>query len=110
MARMLLINDPNPGLPGIRESGVYGKSGPADSEDRLTTSVGESGHEPDSFHRDAEQTTVVRNPKPAAERADGNQSVKMKLSKVFVRKDVQHRRYFSNIAEGCIVGLGTFAL
>ena len=129
MANFLLINGPNLNLLGSREPDVYGDTGLADIESRLGELAAESGHALDSFQSNAEHEIVDRI-QQAAGRVDfillnpgafTHTSVSIRdallavripfieihLSNIFAREEFRHNSYFSDIAAGCIFGLGT---
>jgi 3-dehydroquinate dehydratase-2 len=131
MARLLLINGPNLNLLGTREPDVYGDTNLARVEERLTTLARESGHDLDCFQSNAEHEIVDRVQLAATEQCDfillnpgafTHTSIAIRdallaveipfieihLSNVFAREDFRHKSYFSDIAQGCIFGLGAF--
>ena len=131
MAQLLLINGPNLNLLGTREPGVYGDIKLADIEKRLTALASESGHALDCFQSNAEHEIVDRIQKAAAGQVEfilmnpgafthtsiairdallavGIPFIEIHLSNVFAREDFRHKSYFSDIAEGCIFGLGPY--
>ena len=131
MARLLLVNGPNLNLLGAREPGVYGRDTLASIEERLRSLAAGSGHELATFQSNAEHELVDR---IQAAGTDGTRFVllnpgafthtsialrdallavdlpfiEIHLSNVFAREDFRHSSYFSDIAAGCIFGLGAF--
>ena len=131
MAKLLLINGPNLNLLGTREPGVYGDVNLQSIEQKLASMAEAGGHSLDSFQSNAEHEIVDR---IQAARGDGtafilinpgaftHTSIAMRdallaigipfieihLSNVFAREEFRHSSYFSDIAEGCIFGLGAF--
>ena len=129
MARILLINGPNLNLLGSREPEVYGSTTLAQIETRLTELAGTLGHELACFQSNAEHKLVGR---IHAARTDGvafllinpgaltHTSIALRdallgvsipfievhLSNVFARESFRHHSYLSDIAVGCIFGLG----
>lgn len=128
MAKLLLINGPNLNLLGSRERDVYGSTELADIEGRLRELAEASGHALDTFQSNAEHEVVDR-----IQTAAGNvdyillnpgafthTSISMRdallavsipfieihLSNIFAREEFRHKSYFSDIAAGCIFGLG----
>jgi 3-dehydroquinate dehydratase-2 len=128
MSSFLLINGPNLNLLGTREPNVYGSTGLAEIEGRLRELAKASGHTLDAFQSNAEHEIVDR-----IQQAAGNvdfillnpgafthTSVSMRdallavsipfieihLSNIFAREEFRHNSYFSDIAAGCIFGLG----
>ena len=131
MASLLLVNGPNLNLLGSREPGVYGATSLEDVEATLNALSAELGHELSSFQSNAEHEIVDRIQKAAADGVDyillnpgafTHTSIAMRdallavnipfieihLSNVFAREDFRHKSYFSDIAKGCIFGLGAY--
>ncbi|MDH4107732.1 MAG: type II 3-dehydroquinate dehydratase [Gammaproteobacteria bacterium] len=132
MARLLLINGPNLNLLGTREPGVYGNTRLADIESLLVDQAAELGHELFCFQSNAEHAMVDRVQQAAT---DGTRFIilnpgafthtsvalrdallavdipfiEVHLSNTFAREDFRHRSYFSDIAAGCLFGLGALA-
>ena len=129
MARLLLLNGPNLNLLGAREPAIYGS-------DTLETVVGraaqvarELGHELDAFQSNAEHELIGRiHGAPAAGHrflifnpgAFTHTSIAIRdallgvalpfievhLSNTSAREPFRRTSYFSDIAVGCIAGLG----
>jgi 3-dehydroquinate dehydratase-2 len=131
MASLLLINGPNLNLLGSREPGVYGKTKLADVEKRLTSLAGEQGHRMQCFQSNAEHEIVDRIQQAAGDQVDfillnpgafthtsiairdallavSIPFIEIHLSNVFAREDFRHNSYFSDIAAGCLFGLGAY--
>lgn len=131
MARFLLINGPNLNLLGSREPGVYGSTSLAAVEQRMAKLATELGHELVSFQSNAEHEIVDRVQQAAGDEIDfillnpgafthtsiairdallavDTPFIEVHLSNVFAREDFRHSSYFSDIAEGCIFGLGVY--
>lgn len=131
MASLLLINGPNLNLLGSREPGVYGETNLADVEGRLTGLASEQGHDLDCFQSNAEHEIVDRVQKAAGDKvafillnpgafthtsiairdallAVSIPFIEIHLSNVFAREDFRHNSYFSDIAAGCLFGLGAY--
>ena len=128
MASLLLINGPNLNLLGSREPGVYGKTTLNDVEKTLTSAAGDRGHTLSTFQSNAEHEIVDRIQQAAGNTdfillnpgAFTHTSVAMRdallavaipfieihLSNIFAREEFRHNSYFSDIAAGCIFGLG----
>ncbi len=129
MARLLLINGPNLNLLGSREPGVYGETNLADVEAKLTSMAGELGHELQCFQSNAEHEIVDRVQQAQTDSVDfillnpgafthtsiairdallavGIPFIEIHLSNVFARENFRHSSYFSDIAAGCLFGLG----
>ena len=131
MASLLLINGPNLNLLGSREPGVYGETNLAEVESRLTSLAGEQGHELQCFQSNAEHEIVDRVQQAATDKVDfillnpgafthtsiairdallavSIPFIEIHLSNVFAREDFRHNSYFSDIAAGCLFGLGAY--
>jgi len=131
MASLLLVNGPNLNLLGTREPGVYGDADLQSIEQRLTTLAEAGGHSLECFQSNAEHEIVDRiqdarsddtafiliNPGAFTHTsiamrdallAVGIPFIEIHLSNVFAREEFRHSSYFSDIAEGCIFGLGAF--
>jgi 3-dehydroquinate dehydratase II len=129
MARFLLLNGPNLNLLGQREPEVYGSETLASIEERAKNAATRLGHELVAFQSNAEHELIDR---VQAAKANGisfaiinpggltHTSVALRdallgvklpfielhLSNTFARENFRHHSYFSDIAVGCIVGLG----
>lgn len=129
MPDLLLINGPNLNLLGSREPGVYGRNTLADIESNLKHVAAEAGRDLDCFQSNAEHELVDRVQRAAL---DGTRSIllnpgafthtsvalrdallavglpfyEIHLSNVFARESFRHSSYFSDIAAGCLIGLG----
>jgi 3-dehydroquinate dehydratase II len=131
MASLLLINGPNLNLLGTREPSVYGDTDLASVEQRLTALATNLGHELACFQSNAEHEIVDRVQTAARDDVDfvllnpgafthtsiairdsllavGIPFIEIHLSNVFAREDFRHSSYFSDIAAGCIFGLGVY--
>ncbi len=131
MASLLLLNGPNLNLLGSREPGVYGATSLADVEARLNSLAAEHGHDLATFQSNAEHEIVDRIQQAKDDGADyillnpgafTHTSIAMRdallaveipfieihLSNVFAREDFRHKSYFSDIAAGCVFGLGAY--
>ena len=129
MARVLLLNGPNLNLLGSREPELYGSDTLAAIEERLRKLATEAGHELIAFQSNAEHELIER--VHAAPRAgiaflifnpgafshtslalrDALLAVRLPfievhLSNTYARESFRKHSYFSDIASGCIVGLG----
>jgi 3-dehydroquinate dehydratase-2 len=129
LAKILLLNGPNLNLLGTREPAVYGHTTLAEIAARLAELAAARGHELVSFQTNAEHELIGR---VQAARTDGisfallnpgaftHTSIALRdallgvalpfieihLSNIFAREDFRHHSYFSDIAVGCIFGLG----
>jgi len=129
MARFLLLNGPNLNLLGQREPEVYGSETLASIEERAKNAATRLGHEVIAFQSNAEHELIDRvqtakangislaiiNPggftHTSVALRDALLGVKLPfievhLSNTFAREKFRHHSYFSDIALGCIVGLG----
>jgi 3-dehydroquinate dehydratase II len=129
MARILLLNGPNLNLLGSREPEIYGASTLQEIEQRLTALARARGHELIAAQSNAEHELIARI--QAAKRdqiayaivnlaglthtsivlrdaflAVELPFIEVHLSNIFARESFRHHSYFSDIAAGCIVGLG----
>jgi 3-dehydroquinate dehydratase II len=129
MARILLLNGPNLNLLGTREQAIYGAATLPDIERKLVGVARTRGHELVAAQSNAEHELIG---KLHASKSDGvafviinpgaftHTSIALRdaflgvsipfievhLSNVFARETFRHHSYLSDIAVGCIVGLG----
>lgn len=131
MASLLLINGPNLNLLGSREPGIYGETRLADVEKRLTSLAEKQGHQMQCFQSNAEHEIVECIQQAGSDGVDfillnpgafTHTSIAMRdallavnipfieihLSNVFAREEFRHNSYFSDIAAGCLFGLGAY--
>ena len=131
MASLLLLNGPNLNLLGTREPGVYGDTSLESIESHLKSLAEELGHKLTTFQSNAEHEIVDCVQKAAVDNikfillnpgAFTHTSVSIRdallavsipfievhLSNVFAREEFRHSSYFSDIAEGCVFGLGSY--
>ena len=128
MANFLLINGPNLNLLGSRERDVYGNTALAEIEDKLRALASKTGHELKAFQSNAEHEIVDRIQEAASNvdfillnpGAFTHTSVSIRdallavsipfieihMSNIFAREEFRHKSYFSDIAAGCVFGLG----
>ena len=128
MANLLLINGPNLNLLGSRERDVYGDTALAEIEGSLKELATKSGDELDAFQSNAEHEIVDRIQQAAgtvdfillnpgafthtsvsirdALLAVSIPFIEIHMSNIFSREEFRHKSYFSDIAAGCIFGLG----
>ncbi len=129
MAHILLINGPNLNLLGTREPDVYGNTTLAQIEQRLASQASALGHGFAALQSNAEAEQVER-----IQQAGGNSDfiilnpgafthtsvalrdallavnlpfIEIHISNVHAREAFRQHSYFSDIAVGTIVGLGT---
>lgn len=129
MARILLLNGPNLNLLGTREPSLYGTLTLAQLQGKLASRAQALGHELVAAQSNAEHELVGR---VQSARSDGvvfiiinpgaftHTSIALRdaflavsmpfievhVSNVFAREEFRHRSYLSDLAVGCIVGLG----
>jgi 3-dehydroquinate dehydratase II len=131
MSRLLLLNGPNLNLLGSREPEIYGTDTLPAIEERLRKAAGEAGHELIAFQSNAEHELIARvhaapqegiaflifNPGAFSHTSvalrDAILGVRLRfievhLSNIYARESFRRHSYFSDIAVGCIVGLGPF--
>jgi 3-dehydroquinate dehydratase-2 len=131
MASLLLINGPNLNLLGRREPAVYGSTSLADIERNLRAKADALGHSIDCFQSNGEQSIIERIQQASADGVDfillnpgafGHTSIALRdallgtnipfieihLSNVFAREEFRRQSYLSDIASGCLFGLGAF--
>jgi 3-dehydroquinate dehydratase-2 len=128
MSRILLLNGPNLNLLGSREPSVYGSASLKDIEIRLTDLAESRGHQLTAVQSNAEHALIdaihaakrdadfiIINPGAFTHTSialrDAFLSVEVPfievhLSNVFKREAFRHHSYLSDIAVGCIFGLG----
>lgn len=127
--RLLLLNGPNLNLLGTREPDVYGQQTLAQIEQALTEQARAAGAELSALQSNAEHELVDAVQGTAAGGVDfilinpgafthtsialrdaflgvGVPLIEVHLSNIHQREEFRHRSYFSDIAEGVIVGLG----
>jgi 3-dehydroquinate dehydratase-2 len=129
MARILLLNGPNLNLLGLREPEIYGSASLQGIEAKLEALARTLGHSLDAFQSNAEHELIA---KIHAVKGDGfafviinpgaytHTSIALRdaflgvavpfievhLSNVFAREPFRQHSYLSDIAVGCIFGLG----
>jgi 3-dehydroquinate dehydratase-2 len=129
MARILLLNGPNLNLLGSREPDVYGTDTLLAIEQHLARLANEAGHEVSAFQSNAEHELIERlhaAPKAGVAFVIFNPGafthtsvalrdallavrlpfIEVHLSNTYARESFRSHSYFSDIALGCIVGLG----
>jgi 3-dehydroquinate dehydratase-2 len=129
MTRILLVNGPNLNLLGTREPGLYGAATLAEIERRLAEQARARGATLEAFQSNAEHELVERIQRLAADPVDflilnpgafthtsvalrdallavGTPFIEVHLSNVQAREPFRRHSYFSDIAAGCILGLG----
>ncbi len=129
MARILLLNGPNLNLLGSREPAIYGSDTLQTIEARLAAIARQRGHDLLALQSNAEHeliaaihgakkqevALVIINPGAYSHTSIalrdaflgvGVPFIEVHLSNVFARESFRHHSYLSDIAAGCIVGLG----
>jgi 3-dehydroquinate dehydratase II len=129
MARILLLNGPNLNLLGTREPDIYGTVTLQQVQATLESKARARGHDVLSSQSNAEHELVGRVQSAAADGiafiiinpgafthtsialrdaflAVALPFIEVHLSNVFAREEFRHRSYLSDLAVGCIVGLG----
>lgn len=129
MSRILLLNGPNLNLLGTREPAIYGTATLQDIEAKLKTQCQALGHELIAAQSNAEHELIAQ--VHAAKRdgvgfviinpgafthtsialrdaflSVGVPFIEIHLSNVFAREAFRHHSYLSDVAVGCIYGLG----
>ena len=131
MSEFLLVNGPNLNLLGSREPEVYGGERLNQIETRCEELASELGHRLTCFQSNAEHELIDRVQQAAADGIDfiilnpggfthtsvalrdaflGVQIpfIEIHLSNTFAREEFRHNSYFSDIASGCLFGLGAY--
>jgi len=129
MARILLLNGPNLNLLGLREPDIYGSATLPSIEAKLAGLARARGHELIAFQSNAEHeligqiqgakrdgiACVIINPGAYTHTSIALRDaflgvavpfIEVHLSNVFAREAFRRHSYLSDIAVGCIVGLG----
>ena len=129
MAKILLLNGSNLNLLGQREPGHYGTLTLESIENNLQHLAKQKNHQLDCFQSNAEYALIDRIHTAQLEEVDfilfnpaafTHTSIALRdallatklpfieihLSNVYKREAFRHHSYFSDIAEGCIIGLG----
>jgi 3-dehydroquinate dehydratase-2 len=129
MARILLLNGPNLNLLGSREPEVYGSATLPSVEGKLVDLARSRGHELVAAQSNAEHELigmvqgtkrdgfafVIINPGAYTHTSIALRDaflavavpfIEVHITNVFAREEFRHRSYLSDIAVGCIVGLG----
>ena len=129
MANILALHGPNLNLLGSREPHIYGSDTLDDINQRLQTLCADAGHEFDCLQSNGESELINRLHEA---RKDGTSYmivnfgglthtsislrdailaseipfIEVHLSNLFSREEFRHKSYFSDIAAGCVIGLG----
>jgi 3-dehydroquinate dehydratase II len=131
MARLLLLNGPNLNLLGTREPQVYGSDTLDSIEQHAAAVARELGHELVAFQSNAEHELIARihstrddgiafaifNPAAFTHTSIALRDamlgvrlpfIEVHLSNPLTREPFRRHSYFSDIAVGCISGLGSY--
>jgi 3-dehydroquinate dehydratase II len=129
MAGILLLNGPNLNLLGLREPEIYGSASLQSIEAKLADLARARGHTLAAFQSNAEHELIAKiqsakregfafviiNPAGYSHTSIALRDaflavalpfIEVHLSNVFARETFRHHSYLSDIAAGCIVGLG----
>ena len=129
MARLLLLNGPNLNLLGSREPALYGVATLASIEQRAIAVAKELGHELVAFQSNAEHELIdhihqakrdgvafiVINPAGYSHTsvvlrdallAVAIPFIEVHLSNIHAREPFRRHSYFTDVAVGCVMGLG----
>jgi 3-dehydroquinate dehydratase-2 len=129
MARLLLLNGPNLNLLGSREPAIYGSATLAAIETKLTELARVRGHELIAAQSNAEHELIDRiqmakrdgvayviiNPGAYTHTSVALRDaflgvalpfIEVHLTNIYAREEFRHHSYLSDIAAGCIIGLG----
>jgi 3-dehydroquinate dehydratase II len=129
MASILLLNGPNLNLLGTREPQIYGSASLRDIETKLERLAAAKGHSLVAFQSNAEHELIAKiqaakregfafvivNPAGYSHTsvalrdaflAVGIPFIEVHLSNVFARETFRQHSYLSDVAVGCIFGLG----
>jgi 3-dehydroquinate dehydratase-2 len=131
MARLLLLNGPNLNLLGAREPALYGAATLAAIEQRAAAVAKEAGHELAVFQSNAEHELIERihqagregvafiifNPGGFTHTSVALRDallgvavpfIEVHLSNIQAREPFRRHSYFSDVAAGCVLGLGAY--
>lgn len=129
MTTILVLNGPNLNLLGQREPHIYGSDSLDDINQRLSTQCSDLGFGFEHLQSNSEADLINR---LQLARTDGTSFmlvnfggfthtsiairdailaaetpfIEVHLSNLFKREPFRHHSYFSDIAEGCVIGLG----
>jgi len=129
MSQILILHGPNLNLLGTREPEIYGSDTLSDINNRLVQQASSAGHEVDCFQSNAEHELVdqvhaarthsvafiIINPGAFTHTSVSLRDallgveipfIEIHLSNVHSRESFRQRSYLSDIAVGCITGLG----
>lgn len=128
--RILVLHGPNLNLLGTREPDIYGRETLADINRKLAIAAAASGAQLESFQSNHEGVLIDRVQAAKVQKTDwiiinpagythtsialrdalsgvGIPFIEVHLSNIHARESFRHHSYFSDIASGTIVGLGS---
>ena len=128
--RILVLHGPNLNLLGTREPDIYGRETLADINRKLAIAAAASGAQLESFQSNHEGVLIDRVQAAKVQKIDwiiinpagythtsialrdalsgvGIPFIEVHLSNIHARESFRHHSYFSDIASGTIVGLGS---
>ena len=128
--RILVLHGPNLNLLGTREPDIYGRETLADINRKLAIAAAASGAQLESFQSNHEGVLIDRVHAAKVQKTDwiiinpagythtsialrdalsgvGIPFIEVHLSNIHARESFRHHSYFSDIASGTIVGLGS---
>ena len=128
--RILVLHGPNLNLLGTREPDIYGRETLADINRKLAIAAAASGAQLESFQSNHEGVLIDRVQAAKMQKIDwiiinpagythtsialrdalsgvGIPFIEVHLSNIHARESFRHHSYFSDIASGTIVGLGS---
>ena len=128
--RILVLHGPNLNLLGTREPDIYGRETLADINRKLAIAAAASGAQLESFQSNHEGALIDRVQAAKVQKTDwiiinpagythtsialrdalsgvGIPFIEVHLSNIHARESFRHHSYFSDIASGTIVGLGS---
>lgn len=131
MARLLLLNGPNLNLLGTREPAIYGAATLASVEQRAAVVAKELGHDLTAFQSNAEHELIERihqagregvafilfNPGGFSHTSVALRDallgvavpfIEVHLSNIHAREPFRRHSYFTDVAVGCVLGLGAY--
>ena len=131
MASILVINGPNLNLLGSREPEVYGSDTLDDINGRLSARAQEAGHHIQCLQSNAEYEIIDRIHDAKQEGIDfilinpgafthtsiairdalagvAIPFIEIHISNIYQREDFRKHSYLSDLATGCIIGLGAY--
>lgn len=131
VANLLLLSGPNLNMLGSREPEIYGSRTLDDIERDLQARAEAAGSRLECYRSNAEHELVERIQAAASDASEvliinpaalghtsialrdalagcGKPFIEIHISNIYAREPFRHHSYLSDIAAGCIVGLGTY--